>query len=464
MIENAKRRLDSPQKVADKIWDIKHNQLLGVEKEADIYLLAVLNMILMEDGSANILQKNSLEYDGKYEQGVNKGKDFPANVFLLNPPYSQKGKGFIFVEKALEKMKSGRAVVLIQENAGSGKGLPYTANILKNNTLKASIKMADIFHGKASVKTAVYVFDVGKEHDTEKDVVQFIDFSNDGYTRQNRKKSSMKVNLRNTDNAIERYDEVVNIVLHGNRYRKLLPKECYVEDYISEKGDDWTFNQHKPYETKARKKDFITVIGSHISWMVSNSIKKNQILFEEKYGDDYPTIKSYYKEFKIKELFDIHPTKSYGLTDDKLLKNKGIVPVVSNSSENNGIKGYVSLEATEKGNMITFSDTTSCDAIFYQPEDFVGYSHVQGLYPLEKAKIEWSREALLYFLSAFRRCAMGRFDYATKFTRELANELKVSLPVDGDGNIDIKTMEDYIKEIESKQTNIISKAIKAKNR
>ena len=65
-------------------------------------------------------------------------------------------------------MNNGRAVVLIQENAGSGKGLPYTANILKNNTLKASIKMADIFHGKASVKTAVYVFDIGKKHYPEK--------------------------------------------------------------------------------------------------------------------------------------------------------------------------------------------------------------------------------------------------------------------------------------------------------
>ena len=460
MIENAKRRIESPQKLAEKIRNIKRNQLLGIEKEADIYLLAVLNMILMEDGSANILHKSSLEYDGKYEQGINKGKNFPANVFLLNPPYSQKGKGFIFVEKALEKMSNGRAVVLIQENAGSGKGLPYTANVLKNNTLRASIKMADIFHGKASVKTAVYVFDVGKEHDPNKDVVQFIDFTNDGYTRLNRKKSSMNVNLRNTDNAIERYEEIVNIVLHGNRHRRLLPEDCYVEGFISKKGNDWTFNQHKPYETKAKMIDFIDVIGKHISWIVSSSVKKTQILYEDKYGDFYPSLNTNYREFKIKELFDIHPTKSYGLTDDKLLKHKGLVPVVSNSSEDNGIKGYVSLQATEKGNMITFSDTTSCDAIFYQPEDFIGYSHVQGLYPLEKVNVKWSREALLFFLSAFRRCAFGRFDYATKFTRELANELTVSLPINEKKEIDIKTMENFIKEIESKQRNIINNAIK----
>ena len=39
-------------------------QLLGIEKLPDVYMLAVLNMILMKDGSANIIQENSLEYDG----------------------------------------------------------------------------------------------------------------------------------------------------------------------------------------------------------------------------------------------------------------------------------------------------------------------------------------------------------------------------------------------------------------
>lgn len=47
-------------------------QLLGIEKLADVYMLAVLNMILMKDGSANIIHSNSLEYDGNYKQGKRK--------------------------------------------------------------------------------------------------------------------------------------------------------------------------------------------------------------------------------------------------------------------------------------------------------------------------------------------------------------------------------------------------------
>lgn len=215
MIDDAKQKLNSPIKFEEKVNHIKMNQLLGIEKLPDVYMLAVLNMILMKDGSANIIQGNSLEYDGNYKQGKKKDKPFPANVFLLNPPYSADGKGFVFVEKALNKMTRGRAAVLIQENAGSGKGLPFTHNILKHNTLRASIKMADIFCGKASVQTAIYVFEVNRPHDAENDLVKFIDFTNDGYTRMNRKKSGQSVNLRDTDHARERYEEVRKLVVYG---------------------------------------------------------------------------------------------------------------------------------------------------------------------------------------------------------------------------------------------------------
>lgn len=278
MIDDAKQKLqNSPTKLEEKILQIKMEQLLGIEKLADVYMLAVLNMILMKDGSANIIHSNSLEYDGNYKQGKKKNKPFPANVFLLNPPYSADGKGFVFVEKALEKMThGGRAAVLIQENAGSGNGLPFTANILKNNTLRASIKMADIFSGKASVQTAIYVFEVNRPHDAENDVVRFIDFSNDGYTRMNRKKSGQSVNLRDTDNAKERYAEVAKLVRYGRGAGdKNLHyfKGCYTEDYITLSGKDWTYGQHQKIDTVPTEEDFHNVVKEYLSWKVGQVLK-----------------------------------------------------------------------------------------------------------------------------------------------------------------------------------------------
>ena len=273
MINDAQNRIKSPKELDNKISKIKYQQLLGIEKRSDIYLLAVLNMILMGDGSSNIIHKDSLtEFDGKYEQGDLNGETFPANVFLLNPPYSAAGKGFIFVEKALGKMSNGKAAILIQENSGSGNGLPYTKRILENNTLLASIHMSDIFKGKAGVQTAIYVFDVGKPH-SEKQVVKFIDFSNDGYTRQNRKKSSQDANLKNTDHAIERYNEIVNLVLYGKSYLEYFTEDEYFEDTISLEGNDWTFAQHRKINTIPSEKEFNETVKNYLSWKLTEILK-----------------------------------------------------------------------------------------------------------------------------------------------------------------------------------------------
>lgn len=275
MIRDAENSIKSPLELQEKILHIKGCQLLGVEIRADIYMLAVLNMILMGDGSTNILHEDSLtQFDGNYEQGNQKGEPFPANIFLLNPPYSAEGKGFVFVEKALSKMVGGRAAILIQENAGSGNGLPFTKNILAKNTLVASIHMSDIFCGKAGVQTAIYVFDVGVAHNKD-NMVKFIDFSNDGYTRQNRKKSGADVNLKNTDHAIERYEEIVDIVLNRKKKTHYFD-DCVIEDTINLEGKDWTYNQHRKIDTVPTEADFRKTVADYLSWKVSTLMKEEQ--------------------------------------------------------------------------------------------------------------------------------------------------------------------------------------------
>jgi hypothetical protein len=154
---------------------------------------------------------------------------------------------------------------------------------------------------------------------------------------------------------------------------------------------------------------------------------------------------SNFAKFRIGDLFEIHPTKSYGLTNYNLFATIGKTPVVVNSSLNNGIGGYVDLAPTEHGNMITFSDTTTSDAIFYQPDDFIGYSHIQGLY----TKTKWSKKSLLYFVVAFRKVTNGRFNYAAKLNRKIVADLLVELPILANGDINFKEMEHRIRELEA---------------
>lgn len=267
MIKDAKQKIQDEQELKNKIKNIKEQQILGIEILGNIYILAVLNMILMGDGSSNMLNGNSHEL---YEN-----QNFPANVFLLNPPYSAPGKGFNFVEEALSKMQKGYAAILIQENAGSGNGLPFTKRILKNNTLEASIHMpGDIFGGKASVQAAIYVFKVNQPHDPD-NLVTFIDMSEDGYTRQNRKKSSQEVNLRDTDHAKERYAEVEAIVLNKKSktdyYTEANGK--VIKDAISLEGNDWTFSQHQKFDITPNEQDLKDTVAEYLSWKVSKLLK-----------------------------------------------------------------------------------------------------------------------------------------------------------------------------------------------
>lgn len=271
MLNDAKNTITSPDELAQKEISIKAEQLLGLELLSSVYMLAILNMILMGDGSSNILNKDSIkDFDGHYGFGKTDSK-FPADAFILNPPYSASGNGMNFVERALDMMHKGYAAVIIQNSAGSGKAKDYNKKILSKNTLIASIKMPiDLFIGKSSVQTNVYVFKVGEAHHKD-EMVKFIDFSNDGYTRTNRKKASN--NLKDTDQAKERYEELVNLVRFGKSKLKIFTNAEYYENTIDPKnGADW--NQAALIDTKPTLADFRKTVSDYLAWEVGNILKQ----------------------------------------------------------------------------------------------------------------------------------------------------------------------------------------------
>ncbi len=134
-----------------------------------------------------------------------------------------------------------------------------------------------------------------------------------------------------------------------------------------------------------------------------------------------------FKKYRVGDLFDVHPTHAYKMSNSDLYETIGNTPVLSNSSTNNGIGGYSGLKATEKGGIITFSDTTTGgDTMFYQADDFIGYPHVQGMYPFVDC---WDEKCCLYAISAIRKAAGDGWSYAVKFNRALVKELMIELPV-----------------------------------
>ena len=173
-----------------------------------------------------------------------------------------------------------------------------------------------------------------------------------------------------------------------------------------------------------------------------------------------------YRQFTIGELFEIHPTNAYKLINSDLYSEQGTTPILSNSSMNNGIGGYIGLEPTEQGHILTFSDTTTgADTLFYQSQPFIGYAHVQGMYP--KCD-KWSELSYMYLIPLVRKAAGNGFSYAVKFNRTLVAKLTISLPIltapdlspvidpmhaySSQGFIpDFAYMEHYIAELEAKR-------------
>ncbi len=253
-------------KANNKIKQIKQKQLLGVELNAEMYTLASTNMILRGDGSSNIRKGSS------FDEPAELYKKFNADRLLLNPPFSYRENGMPFMKFGLENMKKGgKAAIIIQDSAGSGKAISSCKAILKSNQLIASIKMPiDLFNPMAGVQTSIYVIEhTGKKHDYSKQV-KFIDFRNDGYKRTKR-------GINEIDNPTQRYKDIVEIYKNGitaNVSTDLWDlRKQVVMDVISNKGNDWNFDQHQKIDTVPTTDDFKKTVSDYLTWETRNVLR-----------------------------------------------------------------------------------------------------------------------------------------------------------------------------------------------
>lgn len=266
MIEDIEKKFaKGSTEYKNKVTKIKSEQLLGVEKNIKMYTLAATNMILRGDGSSNILLGDSVEmFQDKYSS-------FNANKFLLNPPFSKDENGMFFFEHWLNFMeKWGLAAIIIQDSAWSGKAIKSNKKILSKHTLVASIKMpTDLFQPMAWVQTSVYVVKVGTPHDYEVPV-KFIDFRNDWYKRTLRA-------LQEIDNPVERYEDIIKIYKAWKNAKDLKSEwdleKVYVEDLITDSGDDWNFDKHMKIDTVPTLEDFKKTVADYLSFEVNQILK-----------------------------------------------------------------------------------------------------------------------------------------------------------------------------------------------
>lgn len=156
-------------------------------------------------------------------------------------------------------------------------------------------------------------------------------------------------------------------------------------------------------------------------------------------------------EFKLGDLFEINPAKYYRLSNEEIISVNGTVPLVSNSSIDNGVMGFSKLPANNIGNTITCSDTTiGADTMFYQEKAFIGYSHIQHFVP-KPIMARFNRAIAHIIITASRIATTKKYDYGAKFNRKEMRSTKIHLPIKS-GQINLDFMENFVAELEARRS------------
>lgn len=443
MVDDANiKHTKESQKAKEKIKQIKAEQLLGVEYNAEMFCLAAANMILRGDGSSNILKDDTFQTDGRLYQ------QFQPDRILLNPPFTHEENGMPFIKFGLDQMQSGLGAIIIQDSAGSGKAVSSNQHILERHTLLASIKMPiDLFQPMAGVQTSVYIFQVGKPHDFGR-TVKFIDFRNDGYKRTER-------SLQEIDNPMQRYADIVQIYKNGHAARVQADWDLsavYVEDYITPSGRDWNFDQHQKTDTMPQLADFKKTVADYLSYEVNqilsgslkadaaeNLLGKTLSRRLQEIEDNFKSNGGKFEEILITDIFD-HIVQGRRLK--KADHIQGDLAFVMSGVTNTGVVGFVGNSNIRKfqSNSITidiFGNT------FYRSYPFAASDDV-GVFWSDK-KI--NSDAMIYISAVISKTLKGRFDFGNKLRASETYDFKFVLPTQN-GEIAFDYMEAYIKELE----------------
>ncbi|MDT8922992.1 N-6 DNA methylase [Pseudomonas taiwanensis] len=174
----------------------KKHRIFGVEQQANVASLAIVNMIFRGDGKNNIVNGDCLslnlnrkirngEVSAEYQEDAGDRK--AVTKVLMNPPFALKREDeqeFTFIDHALEQMVDGGlllCVIPVSVMYSSGKEMAWRKKLLQQNTLVASMSFPnDLFYPQASVEPVIIVVKKGEPH-RESAKCLFVRVTDDGF-------------------------------------------------------------------------------------------------------------------------------------------------------------------------------------------------------------------------------------------------------------------------------------------
>jgi type I restriction enzyme M protein len=431
-------------------------RIFGIEQQPKIAALAVINMIFRGDGSTNIIDDDALrrflayatrngERSGEFKRTPASGFMPGATRVLMNPPFALKAgdeQEYRFVDHALSQVEDGGLLFSILPSpvmVKSGAPLNWRKEkLLTSHTLRAVIAFPDdLFYPEVSVDSVGVVIEKGRPHRFTQDKVLWARVATDGYAKV---KGTRKRSARIPDHLSAISDDVarfirfptteINSVAGLIKAAKLDPADelcellpqAYLDEPQPSPATILTDIQHAVREYLAlliRTADTDTIARAFAA------------------GSPAPVPTDRPTDFALFSLPDIFGPVGTGIFKGSIhalnVEDPGLVPVVSSSTDHNGILGFYDLgpEYPRFRNVISVASNGTPLTSFYHPYEIVPKDDLFVC----KVPDNFPLTSIFYIITALN-WVTWRFSYYRKAYFNKLDKISIYIPVTSSGKID----------------------------
>jgi len=420
----------------------KRNAVFGIEQDAGVAALAVVNMIFRGDGKNNIVDGNCFhkwlgrtvangEVTAEYLSAASLNP--PVTKTMMNPPFSLpngKEKEYHFVEQALAQMQDGGILFAV---------LPYPAMVkrggyfnwrknllLPHHTLLSVVTFPNDLFYPVGVTTVGVFIRKGRPHQ-KTDKVLWVRALTDGLLKSKGK----RLPNPKAGNDLEKIRNLLKAFIHDpthpvkNEHQIIKVVPIDYSDERLELVPEVYLDQARPSQQQIARS-----IENSIRDLFSYLVKINKVVLSpellpegEASVDAPPT----WKSFNVTKFFTLKRGNFHAIAN----LDPGSYPTISRTSTDNGFVGFYDRPDDAvlwKPGTISVSTVTG-DA-FIQPVPCIVTDNVVLLNP--KSEYENLRLTSLAFIAAMINEVKWRYSYGRQCYRTKFATTEIMLPVKGD--------------------------------
>lgn len=452
----------------EEIAAFKENNIFGVDQEASVVSLAIVNMIFRGDGKTNIKEANcmsewlNLKRKGRFNTAEYVENDYseripPITKVLMNPPFALKeadDQEHKFVNQALSQMQDRGLLLAIlpySELIKDGVVLQWRREeLLAKNSLLAVISLTeDLFYPVASKHTCAIIVRKGIPHNYDTDVL-WVKITDDGYVK--RKKKRIKSGVR--ENDITRSEPLIVDFLHNNiplstsvpRFIKALPiRDRHADlELVPEVNLD-----NYDYDLATIKNQMQTRLRGILSYAIQNGYFPFDVFKLDTRARALAPIDIQWQNSTVTALFEV--VNGLFVSDLELKEEKanGYLPIFRpTQSIHNLVAGWIDKDNVagsdihKAGSIMVSTDGQGSHSYSYiTPIDSIPNSNVAVLNPREPMPFSFQ-----LFITAAITNERWRFSYGRKPKGNRLKNLIIKVPINADGDVNVHAFENLVKE------------------